>query len=280
MNYITLKNSKIPSLGLGTWKLEGKACVESVANAIDIGYRHIDTAQIYMNEHEVGEAIAATGIARNQLFITTKVWVDNVAPEALKDSVEESLKKLKTDYVDMLLLHWPVNAIPLHKQIRALQAVQDWGMTKLIGVSNYPVALLQKIIDDTDAEITNNQVEYHPYLSQASLISFMRRHNMALTAYCPLARGTINTDPVILEIAAKHGKTASQVGLRWLIQQDQVMAIPKASGLQHLRDNFNIFDFALSSEDMARIFALANPKGRLVNPDWGPEWDSDRSEAA
>ncbi|HOO50182.1 MAG TPA: aldo/keto reductase, partial [Alphaproteobacteria bacterium] len=261
----------------GTWKLQGLFCTQSVSKALEIGYRHIDTAQIYENESEVGQAIAESGIRRSEIFLTTKIWIDNVATGAAQKSVEESLRKLKTDYVDLLLLHWPVKSIPLHKQIRALQTIQDWGMTKMIGVSNYPTALLQKIIDDTDAEIVCNQVEYHPFLNQKPVLDFTQRHNMFVTAYCPLARGLVRSNPTLLNIAGHHGKSAGQVALRWLIQQDNVVAIPKAENPLHIDDNYHIFDFELSKEEMAEISALAHPEGRIVNPEWSPKWDEENS---
>ncbi|MDY0029381.1 MAG: aldo/keto reductase [Pseudobdellovibrionaceae bacterium] len=270
---------RIPRIGLGTWQMQGITCEEAVTKAFEIGYRHIDTAQIYENEAEVGNAIAQSGLRRSEIFLTTKIWIDNVAAGVAQKSVEESLRKLKTDYVDLLLLHWPVKSIPLHKQIRALQTIQDWGMAKTIGISNYPTALLQQIIDDTDAEIVCNQVEYHPFLNQDPILDFVRKHNMYVTAYCPLARGLVRTNPAILQIAGHHEKSAGQVALRWLIQQDNVVAIPKAANPLHIQDNFNIFDFELSADEMAAISALANPEGRIVKPEWGPAWDEDRSAA-
>lgn len=281
MKSVQIKGRQVAVLGLGTWELRGSVCRDTVGKAIELGYRHIDTAQIYENESEVGAAIKSSGVARSDIFLTTKVWMDNVASSALPKSVEESLKKLKTDYVDLLLLHWPVSGIPLRDQISALEAIQDWGLAKMIGVSNYPTALMRRIIEETEAEIVTNQVEYHPYLSQNAVLDFCRQHNMFLTAYSPLARGKVRTDPVILDIAGKYGKSAGQVTLRWLVQQDGVVAIPKSANPLHLKSNIEIFDFELNADDMARISALASPKGRLINPDWSPTWDEDtQSEAA
>lgn len=271
---LDIKNTSIPRIGLGTWQLNGIDCTNSVSTALELGYRHIDTAQIYDNEAEIGQAIAESGIPRSEIFLTTKIWGDNVASGAAQKSVEESLKKLKTDHVNLLLLHWPVKTIPLHRQIRALQTIQDWGMTKLIGVSNYPVALMQQILDETDAEIVTNQVEYHPYLSQQPVLDFVEKHHMFLTAYCPLSRGLVRTDPTILKIAGKYGKSAGQVTLRWLIQQGNVLAIPKAANPLHIEDNIQIFDFELTTEEMQQIKDLANPEGRIVNPEWSPQWDA------
>lgn len=275
---LDFKNIKIPRLGLGTWEMQGYTCTQAVSKALEIGYRHIDTAQVYNNESDVGQAIAESGLPRSEIFLTTKIWIDNVASGAAQKSIEYSLKKLKTDYVDLLLLHWPVKSIPLHKQIRALQAIQDWGMAGMIGVSNYPTALLQQIIDDTDAEITNNQIEYHPYLNQQAVLEFARKHHMFVTAYCPLARGRVRDDPFLCRIGTKYGKSAGQVALRWLIQQDNVVAIPKAANPVHIEDNFNIFDFDLTDDEMAQIASLAHPNGRIVKPDWSPVWDKDTSD--
>ncbi|HNQ91856.1 MAG TPA: aldo/keto reductase [Alphaproteobacteria bacterium] len=280
MKSVEIKGRQVPVLGLGTWELKGSVCQDVVGKALELGYRHIDTAQIYDNESDVGTAIKSSGISRTDIFLTTKVWMDSVASSALPKSVEESLKKLKTDYVDLLLLHWPVSGIPLRDQISALETVQDWGLAKMIGVSNYPTALMRRIIEETEAEIVTDQVEYHPYLSQSAVLDFCRQHDMFLTAYSPLARGKVRTDMTLLEIAGKYGKSAGQVALRWLVQQESVVAIPKTENLLHLNTNLEIFDFELSPEEMAKISALAQPNGRIVAPDWSPKWDRDDQEKA
>ena len=278
MKTIKIQNKTIPTLGFGTWKLSGDACVRATELALDVGYRHIDTAQIYENEAEVGQAIKHaiknSGIDRRDIFLTTKVWMENVGHSTLAKSVDESLKKLKTEYVDLLLLHWPVNDVPLKEQVEALAAVQKSGKAGLIGVSNYPVAFMRAVLNDHGVKIANNQVEYHPFLSQKPVIGFARAHDMWVTAYSPLARGAVRDNPVLQRIGDKYGKNEGQVALRWLTQQPDIAAIPKAASEAHIRNNINIYDFTLSDEEMNAIFALARPDGRMVNPDWGPQWDN------
>lgn len=277
MKTIKIQNKTIPALGFGTWQLRGDDCTRATALALDIGYRHIDTAQIYENEAEVGNAIKSAlknaRIDRRDIFLTTKVWMENVARSTLAKSVDESLKKLKTDYVDLLLLHWPVSDVPLKEQAGALAAVQKSGKARLIGVSNYPTALMRTVLDDYGIKIANNQVEYHPFLSQKTVLDFARAHDMWVTAYSPLARGAVRGSPVLKRIADKYGKNEGQVSLRWLTQQPGIAAIPKAASETHIRDNINIYDFTLSDEEMNDIFALARNDGRMVNPGWAPQWD-------
>jgi 2,5-diketo-D-gluconate reductase B len=273
MIHLTLQNKKIPALGYGTWQLRGNECSASVAKALEVGYRHIDTAQIYENEAEVGAGIQSSGVPRGEIFLTTKVWMTDVRDGALQKSVDLSLKKLKTDHVDLLLIHWPVKDVPFAGQMKALQQVQKEGKTTLIGVSNFTVAQLREVVEKIGAPVVNNQVEYHPYLSQKPVLDYLRAHGMFLTAYCPIARGKTGHDPIVSKIADKHGKTAAQVTLRWLLQQENVAAIPKAASEKHMRENFNIFDFTLDNSEMQEISALEHPKGRIIHPDWSPEWD-------
>lgn len=274
MEFITVQGKRIPSLGFGTWRLEGRTCTEAVLSALKIGYRHIDTAQIYGNETEVGGAINASRIPRKDIFLTTKVWMDRVADGALQRSVDESLRKLRTDYVDLLLIHWPVPEVPLKEQLKALGEVQKDGRAKLIGVSNFTTAMLSEATGELGAPLANNQIEYHPYLSQKPVLDFARAHDMFVTAYSPLARGKIAGQPVLEAIAKTRGKTAGQITLRWLVQQGNVAAIPKAASEAHMEENFDIFDFTLSDDEMTKIHALARPDGRMINPDWSPAWDS------
>ena len=273
MIYITAQNKKIPALGYGTWQLKGTDCSKGVAKALEIGYRHIDTAQIYENEAEVGAGIAASGVKRDDIFLTTKVWITELHDGALQKSVDVSLKKLKVDHVDLLLIHWPVTEVPFAEQMKALQSVQKSNKTSLIGVSNYTIAQMKEVVETLGTKVVTNQVEYHPYLSQKPLLDYLHAHNMFLTAYCPLARGNVANDQVLSKIAAKHGKTNGQVTLRWLVQQKGVAAIPKSASEKHIRENFDIFDFALDAEEMNAISALARPDGRLVNPGFAPKWD-------
>jgi len=273
MIHITHKEFKIPALGYGTWQLKEKDCVNGVRKALDIGYRHIDTAQIYENEEYVGEAIKDSRIDRKEIFLVTKIWLSNVHDGALQRSLETSLKKLKTDYVDLLLIHWPVKEVSFAEQMKALAKVQKAGHSKLIGVSNFTVAQMTEVVEKIGAPIATNQVEYHPFLSQKLVYDYILAHGMFLTAYSPLARGKIYEAKDLKEIAHKHNKTVGQIALRWLVQQEGVAAIPKAAGEKHMRENFEIFDFTLDDRDMKVIHALAHPGGRLVNPDFAPDWD-------
>ncbi len=274
MIHLTIQNKKIPVLGFGTWQLKGKECLAGVEKALEVGYRHIDTAQIYENEAEVGAAIKASGVKREDIFLTTKVWITELKDGPLQKSVEVSLKKLKVDHVDLLLIHWPVNEVPFAEQLRALQSVQAAGKTALIGVSNYTVAQMKEVVEKIGAKIVTNQVEYHPYLSQKPILDYLKAHGLFLTAYSPLARGRVNDDLVLKKIALKYNKTPGQITLRWLVMQKGVVAIPKAASEKHIRENFEIFDFMLNAEEMNAITALARPDGRIVNPDnIAPVWD-------
>ena len=273
MIHITAQSKKIPVLGYGTWQMKGDEGRAGVEKALEFGYRHIDTAQIYENEAEVGAGIAASGVKRSEIFLTTKVWITELHDGALQKSVDVSLKKLKTDHVDLLLIHWPVTEVPFAEQMKALQSVQKDGKATLIGVSNYTVAQMKEVVEKIGAKVVCNQVEYHPYLSQKPLLDYARAHGMFLTAYCPLARGKVANDAVLAKIAKKHGKTAGQITLRWLVQQDGVAAILKAGSEKHMRENFDIFDFTLEASEMKEISSLARPDGRLVSPDFAPTWD-------
>ncbi len=277
MEYIDVRNHKIPALGYGTWQLQGKDCVASIRNALEIGYRHIDTAQIYQNESEVGQAIEGGGVKRGDIFLTTKVWMDNVRDGDLQRSVGDSLKKLRTDYVDLLLIHWPVKEIGFGEQMKALAEVQDKGLAKLIGVSNFTVAQMREVAETLGVAIACNQVEYHPFLDQKPVLDFVRAHDMFLTAYSPVARGKVIDDETIKGIAGRYGKTAAQVTLRWLVQQKRVAAIPKAAKAEHARANFEIFDFALTEAEMNAIHKLARADGRMIDPAWAPAWDTARA---
>jgi 2,5-diketo-D-gluconate reductase B len=273
MIFITVDEKNVPALGFGTWQLRGKDCVAAVKKAIDIGYRHIDTAQVYENEAEVGEAIAGCGVERKEIFLTTKVWMTKVRNGDLQASVDESLKRLKTPYVDLLLIHWPVKDVPFAEQMKALTQVKTDGKARLIGVSNFTVAQMRDVIDNLKAPIVNNQVEYHPFLSQKPVLDYINASGMFLTAYSPLARGKVDDSKVLKDIGKKLGKTPGQVALRWLLEQENVAAIPKAASEKHMRENFEIFDFSLTEEEMRRIHAEARPDGRMISPDWAPAWD-------
>lgn len=272
MLFVEYKGIKVPRLGMGTWQQTGEDCINAVQQALAAGYRHIDTAQIYENEAEVGRAIAQSDTPRDAIFLTTKIWLDNMEPSKLEGSLNNSLRDLQTDYVDMLLLHWPNDAIPMSDMIRALEAVRDAGKTRLIGVSNYTSSQLTRAVDELGASLATNQVEYHPYLSQKPILDVVRPRGMFLTSYSPLARGKAVSESLLKQIGEKYDKSAPQVALRWQMQQDAVVAIPKGSG-EHIDANLAIFDFTLSDEDMDRINLLARADGRLINPDFAPDWD-------
>lgn len=263
----------IPAIGLGTWQLRGEACAQMVEAALRGGYTHVDTAQGYSNEEFVGEGLAASGVARDRVFLTTKVRTDKMAEGDLQRSVEESLRKLRVSQVDLLLLHWPNPLIPLAESIRALNQVKHEGLAKHIGLSNFTTAKLAEAWQLTTEPLAAEQIEYHPYLEQTKMLAALRQREMAIIAYCPIALGKVIGDPTIEAIARGHGRSAAQVTLRWIVQQGLV-AIPKTSRVERLSENLAVFDFALSEAEMARMSALTRPGSRLVNePQWVPVWD-------
>ncbi|KQV55174.1 MULTISPECIES: aldo/keto reductase [unclassified Caulobacter] len=255
----------MPALGFGTWQLDNGTAVPLVEKALEVGYRHIDTAQIYRNERDVGAAIRNSGIKRDEIFLTTKVWIDHFADGDLQRSAEKSLEKLGVDHVDLLLLHWPKPDVPLAQTLKALNEVRSRGLTRAIGLSNFPSALLEETAQLSEAPIATDQVEYHPYLSLKTLIAKAHALGTSITAWSPLAQGKVAQDPTLIEIGRAHGKTPGQVTLRWLVQQG-VIAIPRTSNPARIAENFDILDFSLTDEEMTRIHGLARPDGRLG--DW------------
>lgn len=275
MKTITAHGAAIPVLGFGTFRMEAPDVLRMVPAALKLGFRHVDTAQIYRNEAAVGEAIAGSGVARGDIFLTTKVWIDNFAPDRFATSVDESLAKLRTDHVDLLLLHWPNGSLPLADQIGALNAVREAGRTRHIGVSNYNIALLTQARALSAAPLVTNQVEDHPYLDQGRLLAAMRDAGMALTAYYAMADGKVFADPLLAEIAARHHRSIAQIVLRWLVQQEGVVALSKTVSEDRARNNAAIFDFALDEAEMAAIHGLAEPGGRVLKPEGlSPVWDA------
>lgn len=266
------QNSQIPALGLGTYSLLGDTAVDIIGYALEIGYRHIDTAQFYGNEVEVGKAINESGIARKEIFCTTKVWPDKLGKSDFLPAVAESLEKLKMDYVDLLLIHWPNPQIPLEETLAELQKAQEMGYAKHIGVSNFNTRLLQQTLDFGIVPLLN-QVEYHPFLAQQKLLSFQREHDILLTAYSPVAQGKVKGHPLFVELAAKYGKNEFQLCLAWLLQQEGVLAIPRSSKKANVLNNADFFDIQLTQAEMDRISALGSAQGRLVNPSFPVEWD-------
>jgi 2,5-diketo-D-gluconate reductase B len=272
MQYVEANGAKIPSIGLGTWELRGRTCARIVEQAVKLGYRHFDTAQIYENEREVGEGVRASGIKRDEMFVTTKVWTTHFAPNELERSAKESLVKLRMPYVDLLLLHWPNPHVPLPETLGALARVKQAGLARHIGVSNFTVALIEEAVAASPELLACDQVEYHPYLDQTKVREACARHQMALVAYSPVARGRVKGDPTLARIAERYGKSAAQVCLRWLVQQN-VCAIPRTSRIERLSENIDIFDFSLDEDDMAAIASLATAKGRFTDYGFAPKWD-------
>lgn len=269
MKYVSANGADIPALGLGTWELRGAEAQRITEQALAAGYRHIDTAQMYGNEREIGKALAS--IDREALFLTTKVWWENLPGSKFSRSVEASLTHLRVDYVDLLLIHWPHPELPLEEYLEELVRVQEQGSARHIGISNFTPQQVERAVA-TGARLVTNQVEYHPLLDQSAVLEACRRHGLSLTAYTPLAKGEALQIDVVTGIARRHGRTPAQVTLRWLVQQQDVIAIPKTSTPERLAENLNIFDFRLSDEEMAQIGALTRRGKRLVDPVFAPEW--------
>src|SRR5476651_880760 len=255
----------IPALGFGTGALTGGMSAEAVVAALKAGYRHIDTARKYGTERAVGEALRVSGLPRKDIFLTTKVSHEYLRADAFAKSVDESLAALKVDYVDLLLVHWPNPEIPLAETMPALAKAKQQGLARHIGVANFNIALLDQAIKLCPEPLVALQAEYHPYLDQSKLLAAVRQRGMVFTAYCPLGRGRLFGDPVLAEIAKARGKTIAQIALRWLMQQN-VAAIPRSSNPERIADNFKVFDFTLSDDEMKRISELKRPDGRIANP--------------
>jgi 2,5-diketo-D-gluconate reductase B len=264
--------ARIPALGLGTWELRGDACVEVVAEALRLGYRHIDTAEMYGNETEVGEGLRASGVPRDDVFITTKVWPEHLAPADLARATKNSLARLRLDSVDLLLIHWPNPRIPLAGTIGALCRMRAEGLARNIGVSNFTVPLIEEAVRLSTAPLAVNQIEWHPFLDQSGVAAACRRHGLAVTAYSPLARGRAARDATLARIGKRYGKTGGQVSLRYLVQEGAAV-IPRTERRERLAENMEIFDFTLDAQEMGEIRGLARRGGRVV--DWlgAPEWD-------
>ncbi|WP_234571883.1 aldo/keto reductase [Rhodohalobacter sp. 614A] len=272
MQFKTAQGVDIPEIGIGTYRLYGRECKQSVSDALAIGYRHVDTAQMYKNEKEVGDAIYSSPVDREDIFLTTKVWHTNLDHDDVLQSVEDSLRQLRTPYVDLLLIHWPNKQVSIQQTFEAMLTLRDQGKALNVGISNFPLGLTQEIVEELRIPILTNQVEYHPFLAQFDLIDYSYDHDFLVTAYSPLAQGKVLNNDKLIEIAEEYGKTPAQVSLRWLIEQENVVAIPKASSKEHLEDNIDIYDFELSDEHFEQIDAL-DKTTRLVNPSFAPKWD-------
>jgi 2,5-diketo-D-gluconate reductase B len=265
----------IPSFGLGTFRLQGQVVIDSVRNGLEVGYRHIDTAQIYGNEAEVGQALAESGVARDELFVTTKVWTESLAAGKLIPSLKESLRTLRLEQLDLALIHWPSpgDAVPVADYMGELALACEQGLTKLIGVSNFTVRHMEEAIAAVGAaQIATNQVEIHPFLQNRKVVDFARRHGIHLTAYMPLAYGKVTQDPVIASIADRHGVTPAQIALAWSLQQGYAV-IPSSTKRANLEANLAAQRVTLNEEELAAIAAL-DRGDRIANPEGlAPAWD-------
>jgi 2,5-diketo-D-gluconate reductase B len=263
----------IPKLGFGTWRLSGRECSDGVADALAAGYRHVDTARMYGNEEEVGSGMRASGVDLGDVWLTTKVWPDDLAPERVRASLERSLRALGTDYVDLFMIHWPNPRVPLAPTLEAMTGLRDEGRTREIGVSNFTSAQFREALDL--APVIVNQVEYHPFLDQSAVLGVCRERDVELTAYRPLGKGEVLDDPTIREIAAAHEGTPAQVALAWLIGQEGVSAVPKASTPERRRENLAALRLELNADERAAIDALPKDR-RAVETQWSPEWNDEQ----
>jgi 2,5-diketo-D-gluconate reductase B len=267
---VTVRGVEVPKLGYGTWLVEGEDAYEGVLDALELGYRHIDTARAYGNEREVGRALAHSDVAREDIWLTTKVWRDDASAGVLERTFEQQLTDLGVDHVDLLLLHWPADP-PLEETLGAMERLRAQGLARQIGVSNFPSALLRAAL--ALAPIFANQVEYHPYLPQGPVMHECLEHDLLLTAYSPFAHGLVHRDPLLAEIGARYGKSPAQVSLRWLLDQPNVATIPKASSHERRAENLDVFDFDLTDDERGAIADLSRRHLRTGDPDWSPRWD-------
>ena len=267
---LTVQGAEVPRLGFGTWLVTGSDATDGVEDALDLGYRHIDTARAYENEAEVGKGIANSPVDREQIWLTTKLWMQGLTPEKARTDAEDSLRNLQTDYVDLLLLHWPNPKLDLPAVLDAMAALKDEGKVRHIGVSNFPSSQLRDALDHQ--QLLTDQVEYHAMLGQQPLLDVCEERDLMLTAYSPFAHGKLLDEPTLGEIGEAHSKTAGQVALRWLLDQPRVSVIPKASSRKNREANLQVFDFALSDEERDRIDALPKDR-REIDPGFAPDWD-------
>jgi 2,5-diketo-D-gluconate reductase B len=272
MEHLQTQGISLPRLGLGTFRMQGDVCRAAVESALALGYRHIDTAEMYGNEEAIGAAIAASGIARGDLHVTTKVWHENLAPDAIRSAFDASLKKLRLDHVDLYLVHWPSKNMNLPAIFETLLKLQAEGRTRAIGVANFNVALLKTVVEEIKAPIACNQIEYHVMLDQTKVAKYLAAKSIPLVAYCPLAQGKVSSDETLAAIGRKHGASAAQVALKWLLDQDGVAAIPKASRRESQQANLDALKLTLDDADRKAIAPLPKDR-RCVNPGFAPAWD-------
>ncbi len=272
---LTKSGFTIPSIGLGTWELRGRKCTKVVRKSLELGYRHIDTAAMYENESEVGSGIVDSGVDRKEIFLTTKINTIEVNNEGIVDAFHKSLSDLKTDYVDLLLIHWPTFSTNLGDMLEIMYGIKESQKARAIGVSNFNTTLLNECTRLGFEDIYCNQVEYHPFLSQEILLKKMNEMDVIPVAYCPICRGDVAKDSVIIELSEKYNKTPAQVTLRWIIQQNAVV-IPKSAKKRRLKENIDIYDFEIDNQDMDRIHSLARGQRLVPNLDTNPllgAWD-------
>jgi 2,5-diketo-D-gluconate reductase B len=272
MKMIKIGSLQVPAIGLGTYKLTGKDAIDIMLDAFRIGYRLIDTAQLYHNEEEVGTAIRQSGLRREEIKLITKVWPTNFSKDRFIPSVKESLKKLNTSYVDLLLIHWPHPQSEVNQYIHFLAQVQEEGMAKEIGVSNYNISQLEAV-QRAGVNIVTNEIEYHPWIDPHKVIDWMQHHQMPVIAYTPLGRGMVMKDKTIAAIAMEHHRQPAQIVLRWMMQKENLIAIPKASSSKHLQENLEVFDFMLTEQEVKTINSLAGDHRRVVDAQPGARWD-------
>ena len=272
MESLKTQGINLPRLGLGTFRMQGDVCRAAVESALGLGYRHIDTAEMYGNEEAIGAAIAGSGIARKDLHVTTKVWHENLAPDAIRRAFDASLKKLRLDHVDLYLVHWPSRKMNLPEIFETLLKLRQDGRTRAIGVANFNLALLKTVVEEIQAPIACNQIEYHVMLDQTPVRRYLASKSIPLVAYCPLAQGKVASDPTLLTIGRKHGASAAQVALKWLLDQDGVAAIPKASRPESQQANLDALHVGLDDEDLKAIALLPKDR-RCVSPGFAPAWD-------
>ena len=272
MKYIDHHGSRVPALGFGTFRMLGEECENAVRWALETGYRHIDTAQRYENEHNVGKVLAESGVPRRDIFLTTKLAPANLKAADVASSFAESLDKLRTDYVDLLLIHWPSAEVPQEETLAAMLELQNARQTRHIGVSNFTIPMIEAAVDGQGVKLFTDQIEYHPMLRQERLNDCIFDHDMLLTGHSAIATGRIVDNPVLAAIGAKYGKTPAQVAIRWQLEQDGVMVLPKSKRKEIIAENFDVFDFALTAEDITKIATLPHNE-RGVRPAWEPAWD-------
>ncbi len=273
METIEVAGARIPTVGFGTFELDADTAYRMARHALEVGYRHLDTAQMYDNEAAVGRAVRDSGVARDEVFVTTKVWMDQFRDGDLQRSVEASLERLGLDYADLVLLHWPNPDIPLAETLGAVTDARDRGHCRHIGVSNFPARLMRQASDITGpSQIVTNQVEFHPFLHQRTLLDNSRQLGIAISAYCPLARGQVFGNEVLAQIGERHGKNEGQVALRWLLDQN-VIVLPRTSTEAHAEANLDVFDFRLDEDEHAQIERQLPGNRRLIDPSFAPNWD-------